>query len=105
MICRCSELSLTFFCSERGLSSTEVGCEHFFALSGYVSAPRCTRLGVRNYERLAMLSSTAHVVYIDPAWVALEYLKMCSKGSWKKENDVDALISAGILGELLVPNC
>jgi hypothetical protein len=39
---------------------TEVGCKRFFALSGYVSAPRRTRLGVRNYERLAMLSSIVH---------------------------------------------
>jgi hypothetical protein len=70
---------------------TEVGCERFFALSGYVSAPRRTRLGVRNYERLAMLSSLAQVVYIDPVWVASEYLKRCSKGSWKKDNDVNAL--------------
>jgi hypothetical protein len=59
-----------------------------------------TRLGLRNYERLAMLSSIAHLVYIDPVWVASEYLKRCSKGSWKKKNDVDALISAGILREL-----
>jgi hypothetical protein len=30
------------------------GCERFFALSGYVSAPRRTRLGVRCYEHLAI---------------------------------------------------
>ena len=35
----------------------EVGCERFFSISGYVSAPRRTRLCVRTYERLAMLSS------------------------------------------------
>jgi hypothetical protein len=78
----------------RGLSSrvTKVGCERFFELLGYVSAPRRTsRLGVCNYERIAMLSSIAQVVYIDLIWVASEYLKRCSKGSWKKENDVDAL--------------
>ena len=45
----------------------------------------------------AQLQEACHVVqhctgsYIDPVWVALEYLKRCSKGSWKKENDVDAL--------------
>ena len=33
----------------------EVGCERFFNLSGYVSSPKRTSLGVRNYERLAML--------------------------------------------------
>ncbi len=27
----------------------EVGCERFFGLSGYISSPRQTRLGVRNY--------------------------------------------------------
>jgi hypothetical protein len=36
---------------------TEVGCERFFALSRYVSAPRRTRLGVRNYE-----SETCNVI-------------------------------------------
>jgi hypothetical protein len=35
----------------------EVGRERFFALSGYISLPKRTRLGVRNYERIAMLSS------------------------------------------------
>jgi hypothetical protein len=70
---------------------TEVGCERFFALSGYVSAPRRTRLGVRNYERLAILSSIVQRLYIDEKWVAAEYLRRCKNGSWKKENDVDAL--------------
>ena len=35
----------------------DVGCERFFGLSGYISSPRQTRLGVRNYERLVMLAS------------------------------------------------
>jgi hypothetical protein len=35
----------------------EVRCERFFGLSGYVSLAWGTQLGVRNYERLAMLSS------------------------------------------------
>jgi hypothetical protein len=35
----------------------EVGCEHFFLLSRYISLPKRTWLGVRNYERIAMLSS------------------------------------------------
>ena len=30
-------------------------------------------------------------VYIDPAWVAAEYLKRCKKGSWKKDTDVEGL--------------
>jgi hypothetical protein len=70
---------------------TEVGCEHFFSLSGYVSAPRRTRLGVRNYERLAMLSSIVQSLYIDPVWVAAEYLRRCKNGSWKEDIDVEAL--------------
>jgi hypothetical protein len=48
----------------------EVGCERFFGLSGYVSAPRRTRLGVRHYERLAMLSSIINKIYIDPEVIA-----------------------------------
>jgi hypothetical protein len=34
---------------------TEAGCERFFGQSGYVSQPRRSQLGVRNYERLALL--------------------------------------------------
>jgi hypothetical protein len=48
-----------------------------------------------------MLSSIAHVINIDPVWVASEYLKRCSKGSWKKENDVDALKCWNLGSELL----
>ena len=69
----------------------EVGCEHFFGLSGYISLPRRTRLGVRMYERLAMLASIVHTVYIDNAWVATEYLRRCKAGTWKKENIVEAV--------------
>ena len=69
----------------------EVGCERFFGLSGYISSPRRTRLCVRTYERLAMLASIIQSVYIDPEWVANEYLKRCKAGSWKKENTVEAL--------------
>jgi hypothetical protein len=70
---------------------TEVGCERFFALSGYVSAPRRTRLGVRTYERLAMLSSIIDSIYIDPEFVAAEYLRQCKEKKWKTANDEDAL--------------
>ena len=69
----------------------EVSCERFFSLSGYVSSPRRTRLGVRNYERLAMLASIINQVYVDPQWVADEYLRRCKNGAWKKENTVAAL--------------
>ena len=48
----------------------EVGCERFFSLSGYVLAPRRTRLGVRTYERLAMMASILQKVYISKEWVA-----------------------------------
>ncbi len=69
----------------------EVGCECFFGLSGYISLPRRTRLGVRTYERLAMLASIVHTVYINNAWVAAEYLRRCKAGTWKKENTFVAL--------------
>jgi hypothetical protein len=69
----------------------EVGCKRFFGLSGYVSSPRRTRLGVRNYERLAMLSSIVHNVHVDEKWVAQEYLRRCKMNKWKKADDDDAL--------------
>jgi hypothetical protein len=59
----------------------EVGCEHFLGLSRYISSPRRTRLGIRNYERIAMLASIMRVVYIDPEWVATEYLRQCKSGA------------------------
>ncbi len=69
----------------------EVGCERFFGLSGYISSPRQTRLGVRTYEHLAMLAPIVHTVYIDNALVAAEYLRRCNAESWKKENTVEAV--------------
>ena len=68
----------------------EVGCERFFSLSD-VSAQRRTRLKVKTYERLAMLSSIIPKMYIDLEWVANEYLIRCKKGLWKKEEDEDAV--------------
>lgn len=59
----------------------EVGCERFLNLSGYVSSAKRTRLGVRNYERLAMLASTVQNVYVDVEWVAKEYLTRTKKGA------------------------
>ena len=35
----------------------EVGCEQFFGLSVYILSPRRSRMGVRTYERVAMLAS------------------------------------------------
>jgi hypothetical protein len=48
----------------------EVGCERFFGLSGYISSPRRSRLGVRTYERAAMLALIIQSVYIEYKWVA-----------------------------------
>jgi hypothetical protein len=62
---------------------TEVGCKLFFNLSGYISSPQRTRLEVRTYERLAMLASIMQVVYIDPEWVACEYMRRTRAGVWK----------------------
>ena len=42
---------------EASRRAVEVGYERFFGLSGYVSQPRRSMLGVRNYERLAMLAT------------------------------------------------
>ncbi|KAL7480488.1 hypothetical protein ACHAW6_006177, partial [Cyclotella cf. meneghiniana] len=48
-------------------------------------------LGVRNYERLARLGSILNIVYIEPEWVAKEYLCCSKKGSWKEESNKEAL--------------
>jgi hypothetical protein len=69
----------------------EVGCEQFFGLSGYISSPRRSRLGVRTYKRVAMLASIIQSVYIDNDWVAQQYNEQCKKRSWKKENTEEAL--------------
>ena len=69
----------------------EVGCERFFNLSGYVSSPKRTQLGVRNYERLAMLASIVQSVYVDVEWVAKEYLARSKRSAWTEENTVESL--------------
>lgn len=69
----------------------EVGCERFFNLSGYISAPRHTRLKVRTYKCLTLLSSIVNKVYIDPKWVADEYLRRYKAGEWKKDIYEEAL--------------
>ena len=38
-----------------------------------------------------MLSNIVQNVYIDPEWLATEYLRRCKKGVCEKENTVDAL--------------
>ena len=62
----------------------EVGCERFFCLSGYVSEPRQTNLGVRIYKRLAMLTSILHKVFIDDNWVARSIWRGARRVSGKK---------------------
>jgi hypothetical protein len=76
---------------EASRQTEEVGCERFFGLSGYVSSPRRSRLGVRNYERIALLSDILKNVYIDPQEIASQYLLRCKAGRWKKENTIDSL--------------
>ena len=76
---------------------TEVGCERFFGLSGYVSQPRRARLGVRNYERISMLANILRNVYVDPKWVAAEYLRRSKNGAWKKENIVESMKCLNLL--------
>ena len=44
---------------EAALKNVEVGCKRFFSLYGCVPAPRRTHLGVRTYERIALLASIA----------------------------------------------
>ncbi len=69
----------------------EVGCERFFGLSGYVSQLRRNKLGVRNYERIAMLSHMLQHIYIDPEWVAAEYLRRSKAKSWKTQTADESL--------------
>ena len=76
---------------EAAMRNVEVGCERFFSISGYISAPRRTRLGVRTYERLALLASNLPKIYVDIEWVAKEYLRRSKAGAWKKENTMAAL--------------
>ncbi len=53
----------------------EVGCEQFFGLSGIISSPRCSRLGARTYEHVAMLASIIQSVYIDNKCVAQQFIE------------------------------
>ncbi len=76
---------------EAAMKSVEVRCKQFFNLSGYVSAPKRTRLGVRTYKRFAMLALILPNVYVDKEWVANEYLRRCKCGAWKEKNTVEAL--------------
>ena len=48
-------------------------------------------LGVRNYERIALLSFILFHVFIDENLVAEDYLKSCKADACKKENTVESL--------------
>jgi hypothetical protein len=69
----------------------EVGCEQFFGLSGYISSPRRSRLGVCTYKHVALLASIIQSVYIDNDWVAQQYNEQCKTRSRKKENTEEVL--------------
>ena len=49
--------------AEASRKVTEVSCERFFGTSGYVSQPRRSRLGVRNYEKISALEHCAKYVH------------------------------------------
>ena len=76
---------------EASRKQVEVSCERFLGLAGYTSAPRRTNLGVRTYERLAILSYILQDIYIDPEWCAEEYLRRFQKNGWDKEKLEEAL--------------
>ena len=38
-----------------------------------------------------MLSSILRVVYVNPEWVAEEYLRRCKSSAWKKASDDESL--------------
>lgn len=40
---------------------------------------------------MSILSNIVHSVYIDPEWVAAEYLKRCKEGVWQKKKTKEAL--------------
>ncbi|KAL7550978.1 hypothetical protein ACHAWF_017512 [Thalassiosira exigua] len=73
------------------MRNVEVGCERVSSISGYITAPRCARLGVRTYERLALLASNLPKIYVAIEWVAKEYLKRSKAGAWTEENTIAAL--------------
>ena len=80
------------FCQcEASRKPVEISCERFLGLAGYISSPKRTRLGVRTYERLAMLSCILRDVYIDIGWCAKEYLRRSKNGCWDKERTAEAL--------------
>ncbi|KAL7524795.1 hypothetical protein ACHAWF_001091 [Thalassiosira exigua] len=72
-------LKLKFFADHRGkfptlwtlvqckatICKVKVGCACFFSLSGCISAPRPTRLGVRTYEHMALLASNLPKIYVE----------------------------------------
>ena len=69
----------------------EVGWARFFGFAGYISPQRCTRMNVRTYEQLAMLSINIQKIYIYPHWFVREYLRRYKAGAQKKGNGNETL--------------
>ena len=69
-------------CCLSSLRTSEVGCERFFSVAGYVSNPRRTRLKVRHYEATAMLKQNLHHIYLDEEWVVREYMALEKSKAW-----------------------
>jgi hypothetical protein len=84
----------TLFCllqKEASRRVVEVGCERLFGLAGYVSSPRRTRLNVRTYERLSMLTMIIPSLYIDIDWVASEYMRRSKEKAWDQDQDLESV--------------
>lgn len=80
-------------CCLSSLRTSEVGCERFFSVAGYVSNPRRTRLKVRHYEAIAMLKQNMRHVYVDEDWVVQEYMSLEDSNEWdESETRSDKLV-------------
>ena len=66
--------------------SYTVCCERFFGLSGYMSQLSTTQ----DYARW-MLSQMLWYLYVDPNWVAQEYLRQIKAKTWKLQQDEESL--------------
>ena len=82
-------------CCLSSMRTSEVGCERFFSVAGYVSNPRRTRLKVRHYEAIAMLKQNMKHVFVDEEWVVREYMSLESSNKWdESETRQDKLIDS-----------
>ena len=66
--------------------SYTVCCERFFGLSGYMSQLSTTQ----DYAQW-MLSQMLWYLYVDPNWVAQEYLRQIKAKTWKLQQDEESL--------------